>query len=43
MPFIDILKLYVTNYKGGRFWEEGVDSGGVHSLPPGYTLESTPG
>ena len=19
----------------GRFWEEGVDSGGVHNLPPG--------
>ena len=25
IPFIDILKLYVTNHKGGRFWEEGVD------------------
>ena len=27
---------------GGRFWEEGVDSGGVHNLHQGYTLESTP-
>ena len=42
--------LLITGGGGGgggggvvRFWEEeGVDSGGVHNLPPGYTLESTP-
>ena len=26
--------------KGDKFCEEGIDSGGVHNLPLGYTLES---
>ena len=35
----------VSNHRGGGGVDSGrrVDSGGVHNLPPGYTLESTPG
>ena len=43
IPFVGILELFDTNHTSGvDSWRRGVDSGGVHNQPPGYTLESNP-